>query len=67
MSSAKEEESINFLIRFNNARETFPSVIRVLSILLKTVATSAGVERMNSKELVLKAFVSSPVASYAQM
>ena len=67
MSSAKEEESINFLIRFNNARETFPSVIRVLSILLKTVATSVGVERMNSKELVLKAFVSSPVASYAQM
>ena len=52
----KEESSnitnINFLIKFDKAREIFPSVTRVLSILLTTAATSASLERMNSKELV---------------
>ena len=51
----REEESlnnanINLLIRFNKTREIFPSVTRVLSILLTTAATSASVERVNSKE-----------------
>ena len=50
----REEESlnianINLLVRFNKTREIFPSVTRVLSILLTTVATSASVERLNSK------------------
>ena len=52
----REEESlnitnINFLIRFNKTREIFPSVTRVLSILLTTAATSASVERVNSKRV----------------
>ena len=56
----REEESlnianINLLVRFNKTREIFPSVTRVLSILLTTAATSASVERVNSKERVLKA------------
>ena len=38
--------NINLLIRFNKTREIFPSVTRVLSILLKTVATGVSVERM---------------------
>ena len=40
----------NLLIRFNKTREIFPSVARVLSILLTTAATTANVERRNSKE-----------------
>ena len=53
----REEESsiitnINILIRFNKAQEIFPSVTRVLSILLTTAATSANLERVNSKERV---------------
>ena len=53
----REEESlnitnINLLVRFNKTREIFPSVTRVLSILLTTAATSASVERVNSKERV---------------
>ena len=53
----REEESsiitnINILIRFNKTREIFPSVTRVLSILLTTAATSANLERVNSKERV---------------
>ena len=50
----REEESlnttnINLLVRFNKTQEIFPSVTRVLSILLKTAATSASVERACSK------------------
>ena len=41
--------NINFLIRFNKTREIFPSVTRVLSILLTTSAISASVERANFK------------------
>ena len=44
--------NINLLNRFNKTREIFPSVIRVLSIFLTTAATSASVERVNSKERV---------------
>ena len=45
----REEESlniasINLLIRFNKTREIFPSVTRVLGILLTTAATSASKE-----------------------
>ena len=44
----KEEESlnienINLLVRFNKAREIFPSVTRVLSIILTSAASSASV------------------------
>ena len=42
----------NLLIRFNKAREIISSVTRVLSILLTTAATTASVERVNSKECV---------------
>ena len=34
----------NLLVRFNKIREIFPSVTRVLSILVTTAATSASVE-----------------------
>ena len=66
----REEEflnitNINLLVRFNKVREIFPSVTRVLSI-LTTAATSASVERVNSKERVPKVHSSIPVASYAQ-
>ena len=67
----REEESlnianINLLVRFNKTREIFPSVTRVLSILLTTAASSANVERVNSKERVPKIPCSIPAASYAQ-
>ena len=67
----REEESlkianINLLVRFNEAREIFPSVTQVLSILLTTAATSASVERVNSKERVPKIPCSILAASYAQ-
>ena len=42
----------DLLIRFNKAREIISSVTRVLSILLTTAATTASVERVNSKECV---------------
>ena len=58
--------NINLLVRFNKTREIFPSVTRVLSILLTTAATSASVERVNSKEPVPKGPCSVPAASYAQ-
>ena len=66
----REEESlnitnINLLVRFNKTREIFPSVTRVLSIFLTTAATSASVERVNSKERVPKFPCSIPAASYA--
>ena len=68
----REEESlnivnINILNRFNKTREIFSSVILVLSILLATSATSASVERVNSKELVPNVTCSIPAASYAEM
>ena len=64
----REEESlnmanINLLFRFNKAREIFPSLTRVLSIPLTAAATSAGVERLNSKERVPKIPCSIPAAS----
>ena len=55
--------NINFLIRFIR---TFPNYSRVLSILQTTTATSASVERVNSKERLLKVPCSIPAASYAQ-
>ena len=58
--------NINLLVRFNNTREIFPSVTRVLSIFLTTAANSASVEIVNSKEHVLKVPWSIPAASYAQ-
>ena len=58
--------NINLLVRFNKAREIFPSVTQVLSILLTTAATSASVERVNSKERVPKRPFSIPAASRAQ-
>ena len=67
----REEESlnnanINLLIRFNKKREIFPSVTRVLRILLSAAATSAVVERVNSKKRVPKVPCSIPAASHAQ-
>ena len=41
--------NMNLLIRFNKTREIFPSVTRVLSILLTISAISASVERANFK------------------
>ena len=58
--------NINLLVRFNKTREIFSSVTRVLSILLTTAATSASVERVNSKEPVPKDPCSVPAATYAQ-
>ena len=58
--------NINLLVRFNKTRKIFPSVTRVLSIFLTTAATSASVERVNSKERVPKIPCSIPAASYAQ-
>ena len=53
----REEEFLNItniklLLRLNKTREVFPSVTRVLSILLTTTATSASVQKVNSKEYV---------------
>ena len=67
----REEESlnnanINLLIRFNKTREIFPSVTRVLRILLSAAATSVVVERVNSKKRVPKVPCSIPAASHAQ-
>ena len=55
----REEESlnitnINLLVRFNKTREIFPSVTRVLSIFLITVATSTSMKRVNSEDRVPK-------------
>ena len=41
--------NMNLLIRFNKTREIFPTVTRVLSILLTTSTISASVERANFK------------------
>ena len=71
MNIVREEESlkitnINLLVRFNKTREIFSSVTRVLRILLTTAATSASVERVNSKERVPKVRCSILSASYGQ-
>ena len=58
--------NISLLVKFNKTREIFPSVTRVLSILLTTAATSSSVERVSSKERVPKVPCSIPAASYAQ-
>ena len=59
--------NINILNRFNKTREIFPSVTRILSILLAAAATSASVERVNSKERVPNVPCLIPSASYAEM
>ena len=59
-----EIANINLSVRSNKAREIFPSVTRVLSILLTTAATSATVERVNSRERVPKGPCSIAAASY---
>ena len=41
--------NMNLLIRFNKTRKLFPSVTRVLSILLTISAISASVEKANFK------------------
>ena len=66
------EESLNIantnlLKKFNKTREILPSVTRVLSILLKAAASSAFVERVNSKERVPNVSCSIPAASYVEM
>ena len=66
----REEESlnitnINLLVIFNKAQEIFTNANRVLIILL-TAATSASVERVNSKKRVPKVPYSILGASYAQ-
>ena len=68
--------NMNLLIRFNKTKEKFPSVTRVLSILLTTSAISASVERTNFKERVAQCLATSDrkpevsglssAASYAQ-
>ena len=44
--------NIDISIWFNKTREIYLSATRVASILLTTAATSASVERSNSKEYV---------------
>ena len=71
VNNGREEESlsitnINLLVRFSKTRELFPSVTQVLSILLTTEATSASIERVNSKECAPKIPCLIPAASYAQ-
>ena len=58
--------NINLLVRFNKAQKIFSKVTRVLSIFLTTAATSASVEKVNSKERVPMGPCSIPAASYAQ-
>ena len=43
--------NIDLLVRFNKTREIFPSVTRVISMVLTTAAASASVERVNSKSV----------------
>ena len=68
--------NINLLVTFNKTREIFPSVIRVLSVLLTTSAISASVEKANFKGRVAYCLATSdrkpnvsglsPAASYEQ-
>ena len=64
MNIGRQEESLN--IANINEIEIFPSVNRVIRILLTASATSASVERVNSKERVPKVPCSIPAASYVQ-
>ena len=71
VNTGRKEESlnianINLLIRFNKTREIFPSVTRLLSILLTTTASSASVERVNSEKRVSTIPCSIPAATYVQ-
>ena len=59
-------KNINHLIRFDKTREIFPSITRVLNVLLTAGATSANVERLSSKERVPKARCLILATSYAQ-
>ena len=43
---------MDVLIKFNKTREIFPSVTRVLNILLTTSAISESAEKVNFKGLV---------------
>ena len=66
----REEESLNItniLNGFNKIREIFPSVTQVLSILPTLAATSASVERVNSKENVPNVLCSIRAVTYAEM
>ena len=45
--------NMNLLFRFNKIRDLFPSVTRVLSILLTKSATGASVDRANFKMRVV--------------
>ena len=60
----RQKESLN--IANINEIEIFPSVNRFISILLRAAATSASVERVNSKERVPKVPCLIPEVSYAQ-
>ena len=44
--------NMNLLVRFNKTREIFPSVTRVLGILLTISAISASAERTNFRGCV---------------
>ena len=71
MNMEREEETLNItnislLVTLSKVREIFPSVTRVLSILLTTTSTSASVQRVNSKEHVPKVPYAILAASYAQ-
>ena len=59
-----EHTNIDILNRFNKTREIFPSVTRILSILLAAAATSASVEE---RERVPNVPCLIPGASYAEM
>ena len=58
--------NINILNRLNKTLEIFPSVTRILSILLAAAATCASVERANSKERVPNVPCLIPGTSYAE-
>ena len=62
VSIGREEASLNIA----NINLLFPSVTRVLGVLLTTAATSASVERLDSKEHVPKVSCTIPAASYVQ-
>ena len=64
MNIGRQEESFN--IANINEIEIFPSVNRVIRILLTASATSASAERVNSKERVPNVPCSIPEVSYAQ-
>ena len=57
--------NINLLVRFDKTQGIFPSATGVLSILLTAAATSASVERVNSKKCILKVPCLIPAVSYA--